>query len=134
MVLVPPQGQGFLPFLNEGGERSEAAPEGSGFRSIEFVRAAVTAPPLVPRLIAFVCCSSIVSEERSLLTVAVFEARSLYLLYSSLKRNSREAQPFRTIRPVSIGKSEIEGRKLSRDWVILGLDYQRKRRPKWKVG
>ena len=29
-----------------------------------------------------------------------------------------------------LAKGEIEGRKLGRDWVVLGLDYKRKRRPK----
>jgi hypothetical protein len=27
---------------------------------------------------------------------------------------------------------EIKGKKLGRDWVVLSLDYQRKRRPKTK--
>ena len=29
-----------------------------------------------------------------------------------------------------LAKGEIEGRKLGRDWVVLSLDYQRKRKPK----
>ncbi|HEY94100.1 MAG TPA: helix-turn-helix domain-containing protein [Dehalococcoidia bacterium] len=29
-----------------------------------------------------------------------------------------------------LAKGEIKGKKLGRDWVILNLDYQRKRRPK----
>ena len=31
-----------------------------------------------------------------------------------------------------LAKGEIKGKKLGRDWVILNLDYQRKRRPKGK--
>jgi len=27
-------------------------------------------------------------------------------------------------------KGDIEGKKLGRDWVVLSLDYQRKRKPK----
>ena len=27
-------------------------------------------------------------------------------------------------------KGEVKGKKLGRDWVVLSLDYQRKRRPK----
>jgi len=27
-------------------------------------------------------------------------------------------------------KGEIEGKKLGRDWVVLSLDYKRKRKPK----
>jgi excisionase family DNA binding protein len=29
-----------------------------------------------------------------------------------------------------LAKGEIEGKKLGRDWVVLSLDYKRKRRPK----
>ena len=29
-------------------------------------------------------------------------------------------------------KGEIEGRKIGRDWVVLSLDYKRKRKPKRK--
>jgi hypothetical protein len=31
-------------------------------------------------------------------------------------------------------KSQIEGKKLGRDWVVLSLDYQRRRKPKTKRG
>jgi len=31
-----------------------------------------------------------------------------------------------------LAKGEIEGKKLSRDWVVLSLDYERKRKPKTK--
>lgn len=31
-------------------------------------------------------------------------------------------------------KGEIEGKKLGRDWVVLSLDYKRKRKPKVKKG
>lgn len=31
-----------------------------------------------------------------------------------------------------LAKGEIEGKKLGRDWVVLSLDYQRKRKPKGK--
>jgi excisionase family DNA binding protein len=33
-----------------------------------------------------------------------------------------------------LANGEVRGRKLGRDWVILSLDYQRKRRPKTKKG
>ena len=29
-----------------------------------------------------------------------------------------------------LSKGEIEGKKLGRDWVVLSLDYERKRKPK----
>ena len=29
-----------------------------------------------------------------------------------------------------LAKGEIEGKKLGHDWVVLSLDYKRKRRPK----
>ena len=29
-----------------------------------------------------------------------------------------------------LAKGEIKGKKLGRDWVVIRLDYQRKRRPK----
>lgn len=29
-----------------------------------------------------------------------------------------------------LGQSKIEGKKLGRDWIVLTLDYERKRRPK----
>ena len=29
-----------------------------------------------------------------------------------------------------LAKGEIEGKKLGRDWVVLSLDYKRKRKPK----
>ena len=29
-----------------------------------------------------------------------------------------------------LAKGEIKGKKLGRDWVVLSLDYQRKRKPK----
>jgi len=32
-----------------------------------------------------------------------------------------------------LAKGEIKGVKLARDWVVLSLDYKRKRRPKRKV-
>ncbi len=32
-----------------------------------------------------------------------------------------------------LAKGEIKGKKLGRDWVVLSLDYKRKRRPKSKV-
>jgi excisionase family DNA binding protein len=32
-----------------------------------------------------------------------------------------------------LAKGEIKGKKLGRDWVILSLDYQRKRQPKRKA-
>jgi len=31
-------------------------------------------------------------------------------------------------------RGEIEGKKLARDWVVLSLDYKRKRKPKTKKG
>ena len=31
-------------------------------------------------------------------------------------------------------KGEIEGKKLGHDWVVLSLDYKRKRKPKTKKG
>lgn len=31
-----------------------------------------------------------------------------------------------------LAKGEVEGKKLARDWVVLSLDYQRKRKPKTK--
>ena len=31
-----------------------------------------------------------------------------------------------------LAKGEIEGKKLGRDWVVLSLDYKRKRKPKTK--
>ena len=31
-------------------------------------------------------------------------------------------------------KGEIKGKKLGRDWVVLSLDYKRKRKPKTKKG
>jgi hypothetical protein len=33
-----------------------------------------------------------------------------------------------------LGRSKIEGKRLGRDWVVLSLDYKRKRRPKTKKG
>lgn len=33
-----------------------------------------------------------------------------------------------------LAKGEIKGTKLARDWVVLRLDYKRKRRPKTKRG
>lgn len=33
-----------------------------------------------------------------------------------------------------LGRGEIKGKKLGRDWVVLSLDYKRKRRPKTKRG
>jgi transposase InsO family protein len=33
-----------------------------------------------------------------------------------------------------LAKGAVEGKKLSRDWVVLSLEYQRKRRPKRKKG
>ena len=35
---------------------------------------------------------------------------------------------------VLLAESRIEGKKLDRDWVVLGLDYKRKRKPKTKKG
>ena len=31
-------------------------------------------------------------------------------------------------------RGEIKGKKLGRDWVVLSLDYKRKRKPKRKKG
>ncbi len=31
-----------------------------------------------------------------------------------------------------LAKGEIRGKKLGRDWVVLSLDYKRKRKPKTK--
>ena len=31
-------------------------------------------------------------------------------------------------------RGRIEGKKLGRDWVVLSLDYERKRKPKRKKG
>ena len=31
-------------------------------------------------------------------------------------------------------RGEIKGKKLGRDWVVLSLDYKRKRKPKVKKG
>jgi len=31
-----------------------------------------------------------------------------------------------------LAKGEIKGKKLARDWVVLSLNYKRKRRPKTK--
>jgi len=33
-----------------------------------------------------------------------------------------------------LAKGEIEGKKLGHDWVVLSLDYKRKRKPKRKKG
>lgn len=33
-------------------------------------------------------------------------------------------------RRLLVGKGEIRGKKLGHDWVVLSLDYQRKRKPK----
>jgi excisionase family DNA binding protein len=33
-----------------------------------------------------------------------------------------------------LAMGEISGRKLGHDWVVLGLEYERKRRPKTKRG
>ena len=33
-----------------------------------------------------------------------------------------------------LAKGEIKGKKLDRDWVVLSLDYKRKRKPKKKKG
>jgi len=33
-----------------------------------------------------------------------------------------------------VAKGEIEGKKLGHDWVVLNLDYKRKRKPKKKKG
>ncbi len=33
-----------------------------------------------------------------------------------------------------LGEGKIEGKKLGRDWVVLSLDYKRKRKPKKKKG
>ncbi len=33
-----------------------------------------------------------------------------------------------------LAKGDIEGKKLGRDWVVLSLDYKRKRKPKKKKG
>ena len=31
-----------------------------------------------------------------------------------------------------LAKGEIEGRKIGRDWIVLSLDYRRKKKPKSK--
>jgi len=33
-----------------------------------------------------------------------------------------------------LAKGEVEGRKLARDWVVLSLDYKRKRKPRGGKG
>lgn len=33
-----------------------------------------------------------------------------------------------------LAKGEVEGKRLARDWVVLSLEYKRKRRPKTKKG
>ena len=33
-----------------------------------------------------------------------------------------------------LARGEITGKKLGRDWVVLSLDYKRKRKPKTKRG
>ena len=33
-----------------------------------------------------------------------------------------------------LGRGEISGRKLGHDWIVLSLDYKRKRKPKVKKG
>jgi hypothetical protein len=33
---------------------------------------------------------------------------------------------------VLLEKGEVEGRKLGHDWIVLSLDYKRKRKPKTK--
>jgi hypothetical protein len=33
-----------------------------------------------------------------------------------------------------LAKGAVEGKKWGRDWMVLSLDYQRKRRPKRKKG
>ena len=33
-----------------------------------------------------------------------------------------------------LAKGDIDGQKIGRDWVVLSLDYKRKRRPKTKKG
>ena len=35
---------------------------------------------------------------------------------------------------VLLKEGRIEGKKLGHDWVVLSLDYQRKRKPKGKKG
>ena len=33
-----------------------------------------------------------------------------------------------------LAKGELEGKKLGHDWVVLSLDYKRKRKPKRRAG
>jgi len=33
-----------------------------------------------------------------------------------------------------LNKRDVEGKKLGHDWVVLSLDYERKRKPKTKKG
>ena len=33
-----------------------------------------------------------------------------------------------------LAKGDVKGKKLGRDWVVLSLDYKRKRKPKTKKG
>lgn len=35
---------------------------------------------------------------------------------------------------VLLERGEIEGKRLGRDWVVLSLDYKRRRKPKTKRG
>jgi len=57
-------------------------------------------------------------------------AGSLYSVQEAAVKMGLSEQYLRAL----LANGEVKGRKLGRDWVILSLDYQRKRRPKTKKG
>ena len=54
-------------------------------------------------------------------------------MYSTKEAAARMGISDRHLR-LLLEKGEIEGKKLGRDWVVLSLTYQRKRKPKRKKG
>ena len=57
-------------------------------------------------------------------------AESLYSVQEAAVKMGLSEQYLRAL----LANGEVKGRKLGRDWVILSLDYHRKRRPKIKKG
>ena len=57
-------------------------------------------------------------------------AGSLYSVQEAAFKMGLSEQYLRAL----LASGEVKGRKLGRDWVILSLDYRRKRRPKTKKG
>jgi len=57
-------------------------------------------------------------------------AESLYSVQEAAGKMGLSEQYLRAL----LANGEVKGKKLGRDWVILSLDYQRKRRPKTKKG